>query len=131
FPFDGYWEDIGTPERYWTAHVKLLTHPDYRSLVQALPLTLPSKNAGQLTHSPNGSVRHSVLSDADYRHEAVSYSVISNCYVGMGKRADALVAYDCDRAPSTGDLRTGLYFRNQEIFRPTEASIADAGLVHS
>lgn len=58
FPFDGYWEDIGTCERYYRAHMRLVDDPSHLRA----PLTLPDADAVFLSSVPG---KHRVIMPAD------------------------------------------------------------------
>ena len=127
FPFDGYWEDIGTPELYWEAHVKLLGSADYLSFVRKLPKTLPPERQGSYVHRPEQGIHHSILCPSAERNVG---SARNSLVVGLKAQAgkpdvDRSVLLDCDETVFASPILGQLVVKNQKLFATGPASPPD------
>ncbi|MFF3500667.1 hypothetical protein [Streptomyces sp. NPDC003247] len=123
----GYWEDIGTVERYHRAHRGLLTDPPTLTLAD-LPRTLaPGVPRRRVTHTDG--VHHSVVA-ADLANEGlVEHSVV---HPGVRIEADAHVS-DCvllpgARIPAGTELRAAIVLEDGTV-QPCEPAPALGGVI--
>ncbi|MGL4766957.1 MAG: sugar phosphate nucleotidyltransferase [Formosimonas sp.] len=94
FPFKGYWEDVGTLERYYEAHIDLLKNRENQSFIHSMPKTLPIDKRCNYYHDPSNGIENSLLHESMLaRGLDIKNSVIYNPRLPFGSNeiADSVV----------------------------------------
>ncbi len=84
YRFDGYWQDVGTIESYWQAHMDLLDErPELDLYDTSWPIHTRSEERAPAKIGPTASVHRSMVS-----HGCVIYGTVEHSVLSPGVRVD-------------------------------------------